>query len=320
MRWVWFFCLSIITALLLFMFQPHLPQKSIPLRIAVNPWPGYGLLHLAKDMGYFKKAGIDVELVEISDLYGVSRVFERGKVHAMTSTLVEVADIYKRTGGVAVPVILTDYSEGADVILTNHKQLSSIMDIEGKTVAVEPASLGYYLLTRALETSGLEEKDINISVMPQSAMFDALKSNKVDAVVSYPPVSSRIMQKIRGTKVIFDSSMVPGEILDAVSIDKTYLEKHPDLANRLLKVWEMAFHYYKNNKSDSILKLTHYLNMNTESLMGDLSYIHLIGGEEQKNMFAKKSHLVVLNEIVKQMNANTNFDPELFNVYRYVKQ
>ena len=65
---------------------------SDPLRVGINPWPGYGPLFLAADKGFFAEEGIDVELVELTSLADVRRAFERGQIDGMTSSWCAIHD------------------------------------------------------------------------------------------------------------------------------------------------------------------------------------------------------------------------------------
>lgn len=320
MRSAFLICLVVILALSAYVFGPQMQSKPIPLRIAINPWPGYALLHIAKDQKYFENAGIDAELIEISDLYGVSRLFERGKVQAMTSTLVEVADIYRRSEKAAVPVLFTDYSNGADVILSVSPNVKNISDLKGKRVAVEPASLGYYLLRRSLERAGLDIKSVTTVIMPQKAMGEAVQNGTVDAIVSYPPTSTDIKSKFPNSTIIFDSSEIPNEILDIVSIDREYLNKHPDLVDRLEQVWAQAFAFYKNHPEKAVSIMAEKVRMDEEGLKSDLKLMKFISVEEGNKINDDKTQLIVLSKIISFLHGTQKFDADKFIFDQYKSQ
>ena len=62
------------------------PQK---VRIAINPWPGYEFLYLASELGFYEQEGINVEIVELSALADVQRVYIQGRVDGFGSTVIE---------------------------------------------------------------------------------------------------------------------------------------------------------------------------------------------------------------------------------------
>lgn len=319
MRSALFICLAVVAALVAYIYIPQIQSKPISLRLAINPFPGYALLHVAKDEGFFAEAGIDIELIEISDLYGVSRSFERGKVDAMTSTMVEVADVYQRSGKAAVPILFTDYSDGADVVISVSDKVNSLIDLEGKTIAVEPASLGYYMLRRALETAGLEEKDVKISVMPQNAMKAALKRGAVDALVTYPPISGEVKSEFPTSKIVFDSSSLPGEILDVVSVDRGYLKKNPEIVSRLSKVWAKSLDFYNAHPDRAIPLMAIKSDIPEVDLREDLKKIHFFTPKEAAKMNETKSQIIVLSKVISYLYGDLKFNAEKFVYDSYVK-
>ena len=54
-----------------------------PLKIAYSDWPGFTILEVAKQKGWFKEAGVDVELVWFDYLPSLD-AFAAGKVDAVT--------------------------------------------------------------------------------------------------------------------------------------------------------------------------------------------------------------------------------------------
>ena len=50
-----------------------------PLRIAINPWPGYEFLYLAERLKLFEAEGVEVRILQFSSLNDSRRAFELGK-------------------------------------------------------------------------------------------------------------------------------------------------------------------------------------------------------------------------------------------------
>jgi len=116
-----------------------------PLRVALNPWPGYAFLFLAQEKGYFADEGVNVELVELSSLSDVRKAFERGQVDGMASSLVEVLEVSKNSNRQAVVSLMADYSNGADVILAG-KRFADVVSLSlvPKWVLNQERSIGSF--------------------------------------------------------------------------------------------------------------------------------------------------------------------------------
>lgn len=200
-------------------------QQPAPLRIGVDTWPAYRLLGLAQEKGFFREEGADVQLLEFGCLSDTRRAYETGKLDGLAITAVEV--LVARDASDRSPMIarVLDFSEGSDVILAP-KDIRSVRDLRGKQVGVELASLGVYMLARALAIEGMTLADIRPVSKDPATMREELLSGQLDAVVTYPPESDAVIRDPR-FHVIFSSRQIPGEIVDVIAFDEAVLRERP---------------------------------------------------------------------------------------------
>ncbi|MFZ4573366.1 MAG: ABC transporter substrate-binding protein, partial [Phycisphaerales bacterium] len=191
---------------------------DVPLRVAISPWPGYEFARLAVAKGFFEQEGVRVQLVQTSSLDDSRRAYERGQVDGMFGTIVELLVARRRAGLESEVALVVDCSDGADVILAK-SEITRVVDLRGKRVAVEPASLNLVLLSHALGTEGLSLADVRLVQMPSLEMRRAFESGEVDAAVCYPPTSIEI-GKLAGTTRVFSTSQVPGLIADVLLFEQ----------------------------------------------------------------------------------------------------
>lgn len=105
---------------------------AAPLKIAYSDWPGWTALAIAEQKGFFKDAGVEVELLWFE--YGPSmEAFTAGKVDAVTVTNGD-ALVTAAGGAKNVAVVLTDYSNGNDMIVAK-PGVDSLKDLKGKKSA-----------------------------------------------------------------------------------------------------------------------------------------------------------------------------------------
>ncbi len=280
MRNIILFLLVAIPLLLLIHLSSQIkntPDKSI--RIGINQWPGYEYLYVAKKEGFFKEAGLNIELVELSSLVEVRRAFERGNIDGMAATLIEVLEAYKYSGRIAQIVLVTDYSNGADVILAS-PQINSISDLKDKKIGVETESLSLYLINRALQLNDIESSDVTMVPMELHDMKSSLITGKVDAITSYPPESVNI-KKLIDVNHIFDSSDIPGEIIDIIAIDQDTLARIPELQTKLQQVWARTLKFVKNHPDKAYNTLIKRFQITIEDFKQSMGDIYLIGSDEQ---------------------------------------
>lgn len=253
------------------------PDKSI--RIGVNQWPGFGYLFIAKQQGFFKEAGLNIELVELSSLIEVRRAFERGKVDGMAATSIEVLEAYKYSRRIAQAIMIIDYSNGADVILGS-PLVKTIGDLKGKTIGVESGSLSSYMTHRALELNAIKQSEVTMVSMDLHDMLPALRTEKVDAIYSYIPVSE-VIKKQFSVNHLFDSSDIPGEIIDIIAIDQAVLPRFPELQTKLQQVWARTLEYVMNNPENAYNILTARIPISNNELREFMRYVYFVGPHEQ---------------------------------------
>ncbi len=243
MRKVLLFVLFIILASCLFEDKDYL-------KIGTNVWPGYEPLYLARELGYFKN--VPVHLVEYSSASQVLRAYRNRMINGAALTLDETL-LLKDYGFDPVIVLVMDISNGGDAIIAR-KGINSVSDLRGKKVGVENTALGAYVLTRAFEKAGLSISDVEIVPLEVDEHYKWFKNGKIDAVVTFEPVKSKLLAI--GGKVIFDSSQIPGEIVDVLVVERSYLKKNPDVVKNLISNWFRAVEYMKKHKKKSYKIIT----------------------------------------------------------------
>ncbi|MCB1093045.1 MAG: ABC transporter substrate-binding protein, partial [Verrucomicrobiae bacterium] len=187
-----------------FTWQPP-AVVSAPI-VAVNIWPSTETLIAARESGQLSRG--EINFVEMAWSSSAMRALGNHAVDTAVLSLNE-ALLLQEFGNPFKVILVVDESNGADAIL-GRPGLTSIADLRGKKVGVEVRSAGHYLLSRALETSGLALGDVQIIplVLPETeTAFDELG---VDAVVTAEPWLTHLKRK--NLPVLFDSSQIPDEI------------------------------------------------------------------------------------------------------------
>lgn len=226
------------------------PSSAPPVRIGINPWPGYEFLYLAQKKGFLEEEGAHVQIVEYGSLGDVRRAYMRGQIDAMASTAIEVLQVCA-IDELPCPVIffVTDYSNGADVVLAR-APIAAPSDLTGRVIGAEPQSLGYFLAIRAIQTAGLDISDVTIRPLDPVHMADALRNGDIDAAVAYPPYAADI-DAIPGVHPIFDSGRIPREVVDVLSVTPEVHAKRTADLRALLRAWDRAVAYAEEHPEDA---------------------------------------------------------------------
>ncbi len=196
------------------------------------PW-GY-----ANDHGIVKKwadkYGITIEVTKFNDYVESMNQFTAGAYDAVTLTNMDGLSIPAAGGVDTTAVIVGDFSNGNDaVILKDNKKLE---DIKGQPVNLVEFSVSHYLLARALESIGLSERDVKVVNTSDADIVAAFGTSDVSAVVTWNPLVSTILEQPSAHNV-FDSSKIPGEIIDLMVANTQTLKDNPDFGKALAGIW-----------------------------------------------------------------------------------
>lgn len=265
-----------------------------PLHIATNTWPGYEPLYLAKNLGYLNDKS--VKLYEMPNASDVIKAFRNKTVDVAALTFDE-ALLLIQDGIDARVLFVADISNGADVVLVK-PGIKEIRDLKGKRVAVESLALGAYMLSRALEKAGLSADDVTAVPTTVDMHEQAYLSGKVDAVVTFEPVRTRLLN--RGARAIFDSSMIPNEIVDVVVVRTEILEAYPDRVEELERGWFKAVAYLRGNPDDAYARMAKREGMSAEQFKDAVSRI-IIPDSEHNRRLLERDLLPVSRRLADQM-------------------
>jgi NitT/TauT family transport system substrate-binding protein len=127
-----------------------------------------------------------------------------------------------------------DFSNGNDGIVLKNKK--SLADIKGQNVNLVELSVSHYLLARALESVGMRERDVKVVNTSDADIVAAFSSDEVTSVVTWNPQLSELTS-MKDAHLVFDSSKIPGEIIDMLVINTQTLSDNPKLGKALSGAW-----------------------------------------------------------------------------------
>lgn len=266
-------------------------QRPEKLRLGINPWPGYELLWLAHDLNIYKKHNLDVDIYEYTSLVDAQTAMSRGKIDVLCSTLIELFLVDLPAGARPTPVLVSDYSNGADVILAKRQIIPQIADIKGRRVGIEAGSLGEYVLARALKLNGIQEKDVTLIKIDQTKMGDSLEKNSIDAAVTYPPISVALRRN-PDVHELFSSKDIPGEVIDVISVTPQVLERDPHFREKLTGVWRDALAHMRADPAGTITRMAAREHITDAEFVDALAGMQLLDADQQGEYFGPRGKLV----------------------------
>jgi NitT/TauT family transport system substrate-binding protein len=193
-----------------------------PLKIAYSDWPGFTILEVAKQKGWFKEAGVEVELLWFDYLPSID-AFAAGKVDAVTAVAADML-VTGANGAKSKFICLLDYSNGNDMII-GKPGIDSLKALKGQKVGLEVTLVEHLLLLHGLKSVGMKQSDVELVNTATNDTPQTLASGSVAAVGAWYPVSGQVLKQVAGSKAIYTSADAKGLIYDVLAVSPASLAK-----------------------------------------------------------------------------------------------
>ena len=228
----------VLTTLALMNFTPAdaAPKKDFKVCWSIYVgWMPWGHLQSSGIMKkWADKYGITVDVVQINDYVESINQYTAGAYDGCAMTNMDALSVPAAGGVDTTALIVGDYSNGNDGIVLKSK--AALADIKGQKVNLVEFSVSHYLLARALESVKLSEKDITTVNTSDADMVAAFGTADVSAVITWNPLLTQIAET-PGAKLVFNSSSIPGEIIDIMMVNTATLKDNPNFGKALVGAW-----------------------------------------------------------------------------------
>jgi NitT/TauT family transport system substrate-binding protein len=208
-----------------------MPAAAQKYRVAWSHYTGWEPWAYAQQAGILKKWAdkykIEIELTLVNDYVESINLYTGGKFDACAMTNMDALTIPAVGGVDSTVLIVGDFSNGNDgIVLKNGKDVKAL---KGRSVKLVEFTVSHYMLARALEMNGMTERDIKVVNTSDADIAAVFASDANAATVTWNPPLQQV-RNAKGATMVFDSSKIPGEIMDLLVI-KT---KAPDSLKKAL--------------------------------------------------------------------------------------
>ena len=148
--------------------------------------------------------------------------------------------IFAQAAGAPIVYLVTMHPSGRAVslLVPIDSTAHSMADLKGKRVACQKASIGHYLLVRALESVGLTPRDVEWVFLPPPDASVAFSQNKIDAWFIWEPFVARALESGVG-RVLMDGERLK-DSGNFYTTSRTFADAHPEILRAFLEELEQA--------------------------------------------------------------------------------
>ncbi len=192
-------------------------------------WSAFGVLNEAgfingregKLGSVEKKYKVDIVLEEM-DYDSTIQLYASGKADAVCITNMDILSPSLSLDSVAI--LPTSTSHGADALIVS-ENVKDFNDLKSVKVAGLDLSVSSYTFDSNLELQGQNPDDFNFVNMDPGVAAMQFQQGQLDAIVVWNPFVLDTLEKVPSSRVMFDSTGIPGEIIDMVVANKESLAK-----------------------------------------------------------------------------------------------
>jgi NitT/TauT family transport system substrate-binding protein len=246
------------------------------LRVGYVPEPAHGLYFVAKEKGYFKEEGVDVELFQFGSASEGMAALKAEKLDVGTfGTTAPLLFISKGSdftffGGMMI---------GGQAIITRPDRLAELSGkdlkvYKGKKIGLVKLSTGDVVFKGALKKAGIDwRKDITFTEFGSAAaVVEAVKKGAVDAGLVWPPHFS-LAEKNSGLKVAhYIEEFYPKYTCCRIVAPTAKLNADPETYRRFLAALIRAYRFYKTNEEETVQIYTKSLKID-EDIVRNETYV-----------------------------------------------
>src|SRR5271168_4380985 len=303
--------IRILAGVLLALILPsQLPADKPSFVVGWSVYVGWNPYYYMAKSGILKKwaAKYDVDIrVQRFDYAPSLDAFVAKNIDACAMTNMEALDMPSAAGIDTTSIIVGDYSNGNDAVLVRHNL--TFAQIPGKHVLLVEKTVSQYLFERGMALNNLSGqlkrvKYVNTSDSDIAGAF--LSDPSQDVVVTWKPLVSQIL-KGKGITSAFDSSKIPGEILDLLVIRTEILNRPDGSGQRFAKAIVGAWYELTSQMSkagpegDKVLSAIAGVSEDTlDSYKEQLSTTHLFYTAPSALEMTKSDQLKKTMELVRQ--------------------
>lgn len=232
-------------------------------------------LHLAAEKGWFKEAGLDVEIKDGKGSIATVQQIAAGQADVGLSQLPSMASAV--SNGLPVISIMAFSRKGDNgLVVARDSGINKLADFKGKKlVSIAGGAVGPFI-EPFMKAGGLARGDFQTVIVDGSALASTYTSGGADGIVTIAGYFVPTVEKARPSKAILFSDVglnLPGY---GLLVRKDILERRPEVLRKIVQVNQKAWAYiaagHEVEGAEAIVKQRASLRPDRESLIAQVKF------------------------------------------------
>ena len=232
-------------------------QTAMPVvRVAMPPIDAASQVYYAQSKGFFKKVGLNVEILPINEGASVAAAVAGGTADIGKSNLSSLCAAFLRGlpfVAIAGANMYNAKTHQSELVVAPNSTIRSAKDLNGKTIAVgglkNVQEVGF---NKWMDTNGGNWTSTHILEIPFSATAEAIVTGRIDAAMMAEPELGAALaaKKVKILATPFDS-IGKQWVLGTWFTTQAYAKAHPDVIKAYAQAMVMAAEWANKNQGES---------------------------------------------------------------------
>ena len=252
----------------LFLVAPVFAQVKLErMHVGYSAQAGaFAPIWITKEVGFFKKNGLDVDLVFIPGGPTAAAALMAGEMQVVA---------------MAGPAIVTSNLAGSDLVMiagivntfafqfVTIKEITAPAQLKGKRIGVNRFGAAPDVAARyGLKHMGIDPREVVILQLgEQATRLAAMKAGSLEAAILLPPITT--MAQKEGMNVLLDMSEIGAEFqITGLAGSRSFTVQKRPSALRFMRAFVEGIHYYKTRRKESMDIIARYMRTDDMEAVG----------------------------------------------------
>lgn len=286
--------------------------QNVKVNIGYMPFATNWAIYVADKGGFFKKEGLDINLIKFNVGTDGANALLRGDISAFSiNTFTDILNIESRTPNSLKLYTLQQSSNkmhGEFLIARNGSNIKSISDLKGRKIGVTPGTFVTAMVKRAYTDKLDFTKEGTIVPLASNLQLQSLQSGQIDALLAFDPTATMAISQNIG--YILDDHPW-GKIsepfpIGGITFSTSFINSNKEVTVKIATAIKNAIIYGRNHRSSLAPIVSEYTDLES-SIAEKISYNEDIYGEEiDSNVLKQTSELYnqlgVVDKVVNTQN------------------
>lgn len=223
-------------------------------------------VYVAENKGYFKKEGLDVQIIDYSSGRTALRdMLEKGNLDMVTvaQTPVMHNSFFKNNYSI-IAAMACSYDDIL-MLARRDKGIKTSTDLKRKKIGTPVGSAGHFFLGLFLIHNGLKLSDVTIIDIDAPDLPKALFDGQVDAIALWQPHIYNAQKLLAEKTLLLPSKNIYREDFYFVP-NKNFIKNNPEALKKFLKAIDRAENFIQEDREEAINIVSERLKLDRETV------------------------------------------------------